>query len=430
MADADEIRWGIIGPGGIARAFAAGRRAFADRQARRDRRARPEEARATASISPAPASSTATQALLADPEVEAVYIATPHPQHAEWAIKAANAGKHVLVEKPMGLTAYEADAMIARGPQRRHLHGRGLHVPAAPADGEARRADPRRARSARCRMIQSSFGFAMPKFDPKHRLYANDLAGGGILDVGCYPVSMARLIAGAAAGKPFARPGQGRRHREARRVRRRRMGGGDAAVSRTASSPRSSCAVSLDAGERPARPRDQGRIEVPNFWFASGHEGGVSKITVVAATARAAPSRSRSRGWLYSFEADAAGEAIRAGRQEFAAPGMSWADTLGNLRVLDKWRADAGLNTASRSRGRGRAPSAAPRWRSRGSDPAQADPGPREVGLAAGARLRGLPRLRQRLDPARRLLGGAAATSSTPAGSTAWAAPSACSASG
>ena len=52
------------------------------------------------------------EALLADPEVEAVYIATPHPSHAEWAIKAAEAGKHALVEKPLGLTAYEADAIF------------------------------------------------------------------------------------------------------------------------------------------------------------------------------------------------------------------------------------------------------------------------------------------------------------------------------
>ena len=56
------------------------------------------------------------------------------------------------------------------------------------------------------RMIQSSFGFQMPKFMPEHRLFANELAGGGILDVGGYPVSMSRFIAGAAAGKPFLDP--------------------------------------------------------------------------------------------------------------------------------------------------------------------------------------------------------------------------------
>ena len=55
-------------------------------------------------------------------------------------------------------------------------------------------------------MIQSSFGFQMPKFMPEHRLFANDLAGGGILDVGGYPVSMSRFLAGAAAGKPFLDP--------------------------------------------------------------------------------------------------------------------------------------------------------------------------------------------------------------------------------
>ncbi|TIP57457.1 MAG: oxidoreductase, partial [Mesorhizobium sp.] len=51
----------------------------------------------------------------------------------------------------------------------------------------------------------------------------------------------------------------------------------------------------------------------------------------------------REDRWLYAFEVDAAGEAILAGKQEFAWPGMGWADSLGNLRVLDKWRAAIGL---------------------------------------------------------------------------------------
>jgi aryl-alcohol dehydrogenase-like predicted oxidoreductase len=192
------------------------------------------------------------------------------------------------------------------------------------------------------RMIQSSFGFAMPKVDPKHRLYANDLAGGGILDVGCYPVSMARLIAGAAEGRDFLEPvkvaGQARL--------------GETGVDEWATAllqfpngilAECACAVSLSQENVLRVLGTKGRIEVPDFWFASGHEGGVGKITVVAANGERRTVEVDEPGWLYSFEADGAGEAIRAGRQQFAAPGMSWDDTLGNLRVLDKWRADAGL---------------------------------------------------------------------------------------
>ncbi|TJX27717.1 MAG: Gfo/Idh/MocA family oxidoreductase, partial [Mesorhizobium sp.] len=145
------------------------------------------------------------EALLADPEIDAIYIAVPHPGHAQWAIRAAEAGKHVLCEKPLALTAFEADAMmhVARKAGTflgeafmYRLHPQTLQLVDLIKSGVI----------GEIRMIKSSFGFAMPDFMPEHRLYANDLAGGGILDVGGYPVSMVRLIAGAAAGEPFAEP--------------------------------------------------------------------------------------------------------------------------------------------------------------------------------------------------------------------------------
>ena len=111
MAEASKVRWGILGPGSIAKAFAGGLAhsrtgtlvAIATRNPDRPGLATDfPEARILKGY----------DALLADPEVEAIYIATPHPFHTEWAIKAAEAGKHVLVEKPIGLTAFEADAMF------------------------------------------------------------------------------------------------------------------------------------------------------------------------------------------------------------------------------------------------------------------------------------------------------------------------------
>ena len=129
------------------------------------------------------------------------------------------------------------------------------------------------------RMIQSSFGFAMPKFDPKHRLYANDLAGGGILDVGCYPVSMARLIAGAAVGEPYVEP-----ERVAGTAHLGQSGVDEwaSAVLRFASGivAEVSCAISLRLENVLRVFGSAGRIEVADFWFASGREGGVGRIVV------------------------------------------------------------------------------------------------------------------------------------------------------
>ena len=159
-----------------------------------------------------------------------------------------------------------------------------------------------------------------------------------------------------------------------RRDRRRRVGRGAAAASRTASSPRS-----------PARSRWR-QDNVLRILGTDGPHRGRRTSGSPAAT-RAAPAGSTSSratasretvevketGWLYSFEADAAGEAIRAGRQEFASPGMSWADSLGNLRVLDKWRADAGLEYGiERPAARPRTIRGAPLGAPAADDPAQA----------------------------------------------------------
>src|ERR1700749_194121 len=100
MSEDNRIRWGIIGPGTIARTFADGIAhsktgkliAIASRNPGKT---------GLAEQFPGARILDGYQALLDDPEIEAVYIATPHTSHAEWAIKAVRAGKHVLAEKPI-----------------------------------------------------------------------------------------------------------------------------------------------------------------------------------------------------------------------------------------------------------------------------------------------------------------------------------------
>src|SRR5690606_32781260 len=131
------------------------------------------------------------------------------------------------------------------------------------------------------RMIQSSFGFNMGKFQPQHRLFASELAGGGIMDVGCYPVSMVRLLAGAATGTAFADP-----VKVAGSARLNDQGTADfAAAVLTFSNgivAQVSCAVMANLDNVLRIHGSEGRIEVPDFWFAGGNRDlGLGRIDVI-----------------------------------------------------------------------------------------------------------------------------------------------------
>ena len=106
------LQWGIIGPGHIARAFASGLATTTSGRLVAVGARRKEAADAFAREFKADRAYGSCEALLADPGVQAVYVAVPHPWHAEWAIKAAEAGKHVLCEKPLGLNHPEAMAIV------------------------------------------------------------------------------------------------------------------------------------------------------------------------------------------------------------------------------------------------------------------------------------------------------------------------------
>ncbi|WP_296039146.1 aldo/keto reductase [uncultured Agrobacterium sp.] len=339
MPDLQPIRWGIIGPGTIAKTFAEGVAHSTTGKLVAIATRNPDRPGLSDGF-PGARIVSGYDALLSDAEIDAVYISTPHTGHAEWAIKAIRAGKHVLVEKPIALSAYDADAIFHEAKKA------GVFV------GEAYmyRLHPQTAKIVdlvksgaigEVRIIRSSFGFSMGSFRADHRLFANESAGGGILDVGGYPVSMARLIAGAASGQPFIEP------TKVSGVAHLGQSGVDEWASAVLKFPNDiiaevSCSIMANQDNVLRIIGSKGRIEVPDFWFASGHKGGVGKIDVIKGKERQTINVAEDR-YLYSFEVDAAGEAIRNTSQEFAYPGMSWADTLGNLRVMDQWRASVGL---------------------------------------------------------------------------------------
>ena len=339
MSLEQQIRWGIIGPGTIARTFAEGIAHSTTGKLVAIASRNPDKPGLGDGF-PGARIVKGYEALLADKDIDAVYVATPHIGHAEWAIKAIRAGKHVLIEKPMALSAFDADVIFHEAKKA------GVFV------GEAYmyRFHPQTARIAELvregtigevRIIRSSFGFDMGSFRPEHRLFANDMAGGGILDVGGYPVSMVRMLAGAAEGKSFAEPVtvSGVAHL------------GQSGVDEWASAvlkfesgiiAEVSCSIMAQQDNTLRIIGSKGRIEVKDFWYASGRQGGVGRIDIIKGNERQTIEMEEKR-YLYSFEVDAVGEAIRAGRTEFVFPGMTREDALGNLRVLDRWRASVGL---------------------------------------------------------------------------------------
>jgi len=133
-------------------------------------------------------------ALLADPDVDIVYIGLPNGLHAEWTIKALQAGKHVLCEKPFALTVAEVDAMHAAATAAQRVVAEAFMYRHHP---KVRRAQELAASGAigTLRYLRASFSFTLPRdynvrWDPA-------IGGGALWDLGGYPVSAARFFFGA-----------------------------------------------------------------------------------------------------------------------------------------------------------------------------------------------------------------------------------------
>jgi predicted dehydrogenase len=141
------------------------------------------------------------EALLADPDIDAVYIPLPNHLHVPWAIRAAEAGKHVLCEKPIGLNAVEVERLIAVRDRA------GVHIEEAfmirhhPQWLRAREL-VRQGAIGELRALQVAFSFYMD--DPVNYRSDPRMGGGGIYDIGCYPVVAARFLFDAEPRRVFA----------------------------------------------------------------------------------------------------------------------------------------------------------------------------------------------------------------------------------
>lgn len=193
-----KIRWGILGPGGIAHKFAIGLKAVPDAKISAVGSRDPQRANTFADTFDIPHRHGSYIELVNDPEVDVIYVATPHPFHKECAMLCLEAGKAVLCEKPLTVDAEQAQEMIAYARERKQFLMEAMWTRFLPVIVKIREwlaegviGEPRLLTADHAsRKVLSPETLEGRLFNPK-------LGGGGLLDVGVYTVALAYMVFGA-----------------------------------------------------------------------------------------------------------------------------------------------------------------------------------------------------------------------------------------
>lgn len=187
------LRWGILATGGIARSFTQDLLDAGHTVAAVGSRA-PGAAQAFATEFGIPRAHGSYEQLAADPDVDVIYVATPHPMHLDAALLAIAAGKHVLVEKPLTLTAAQATRIAAAAATAGVVAMEAMWTRFLPHMVQLRALIAAGA-IGDVRTVIADHTQALPT-DPSHRLQNPELGGGALLDLGIYPVSFAVDVLG------------------------------------------------------------------------------------------------------------------------------------------------------------------------------------------------------------------------------------------
>lgn len=332
------VRWGILSTGHIAGVFAS------------DLALLPEEAELTAVASRTPerakrfaaeygfARSYGSYAeLAADPDIDVVYVASPHSDHFASAKLCLEAGKAVLVEKPLTASAADTEALIGLAGKRRLFLMEALWTRTNPLLRKAAEI-AQSGELGPIRHVEVTFGFRFTGGDD-HRLLNPELAGGAILDLGVYPTHVVNLF----LGEPEAVYGAGYRARTGVDAHAAAVFSYPATRERPAATASVLATLDLTPANRTTVYCEDGRIEIGNVVKPES-------ITVVRGAlgdpAEGAPTETSEEivtqlpGGGYTLQAQEV--MYRLGAGELESPLVPWVDTLGVARTLDRWLAVVG----------------------------------------------------------------------------------------
>ncbi|MGV8989279.1 MAG: Gfo/Idh/MocA family protein [Cypionkella sp.] len=265
------------------------------------------------------------EALVADPEVDIIYIATPHPQHVTAAKLALNAGKHILVEKPFTLNAGEAAEIVDLAAEKGLVVLEAMWTRFLPHMRRIR-AIIAEGTIGEVRSLTADHRQKLPD-DPKHRLNALELGGGALLDLGIYPISFTWDI----LGKPTS----------VKALATFRDTGADAQVATLFHYASGAMATTLSSSDSAGPNRasivgTKGRIELDRVWYSPSSFRVYNNDNVIIETY---DSVVEGRGM--SFQADEAERLIAGGMT--AGTIMPPSQSVEIMRTLDEVRAQIGL---------------------------------------------------------------------------------------
>ena len=339
----EKLRFGIISTGNIARQFIEGINGGATRSTVAAVASRSiDNAKAFADQYNIATAHGSYDALLADPNVDAVYNALPNLYHKEWTLKALAAGKHVLCEKPMGMDASETEEMFAAAKKADRILIEAFMYRTHPQT-KAVLAKIREGAIGEVKLIRTTFCYRTEKIDGNTR-FDQSLGGGAIMDIGCYCIDLARQITGE---DPATIHAVGQLHDST-------DGGAiDVSASGVLAYPSGivstfTCAMDTQASNLAQICGTTGYIEIPVPW-----KPGVAEPTWMLRTM----NKPRQDGVpdevgeqlqtfttnagqpLYAMEADAFAAAVLDGAEPFMSP----EESIGNAKVLDELRRQVGV---------------------------------------------------------------------------------------
>jgi predicted dehydrogenase len=320
----ERIRWGIIGTGRIAAHFADGLAVLPDAALVAVGSRAQESADAFGDRFDISRRHASYEALAEDPEVDVVYIATPHPFHQENSILCLRAGKAVLCEKPFAINAGQAQAVIDLAREEGLFLMEAMWTRFLPTMRKLRELLAAETIGP-VQMMSADFGFRS-EFDPTSRLFDPALGGGALLDVGVYTLSLAEMTLGPPARiTSMAHIGETGVDEQAVVV----LGFGSGQMALLSASVRTT------TSQEATLLGTEGQIKVHAPWWQS------QKLSLTLSGQETEVLELPFAGNGYQYEAQAVMDCLRERRQQSAV--MPWDETLSVMRTMDRVRAQWGL---------------------------------------------------------------------------------------